>query len=228
VFPRDLNAARLHPTLEGLDPGRSDVGWNACGAKWAPARPRTTTQFPQTASVTLEILVIAAIRIAGSLPVLRWPLAGGVLAILVDLSDLLLRDALDLGGVGDYQSLDKWLDQVYLGTFLLVALRWDGRARWIAVALYVYRLAGFVLFELTDARPLLLVFPNVFELWFLVVAALSPARVAGWSGARLAVVLLALTAVKEVQEWALHGARLFDGISSLEFLDLVRRRLTGG
>jgi len=49
-----------------------------------------------------EILIIAAIRIAGSLPVLRWPLAGGILAVLVDLSDLLLRDALDLGGVGDY------------------------------------------------------------------------------------------------------------------------------
>ena len=178
--------------------------------------------------MTTEILVIAVIRIAGSLPVLRWPLAGGVLAILVDLSDLLLRDALDLGGVGDYQSLDKWLDQVYLGAFLIVALRWSGPARSIAVALYAYRLVGFVLFELTGERALLLVFPNVFELWFLLVAAAGAARVAGWSHARLAVVLLALTAVKEVQEWAIHGARLFDGISSLEFLDLVRRALTGG
>ena len=80
--------------------------------------------------MTLEVLVIAAIRIAGSLPVLRWPLAGGLLAILVDLSDLLLRDLLDLGGVPDYQGLDKWLDQVYLGCFLLVALRWSGPARW--------------------------------------------------------------------------------------------------
>jgi hypothetical protein len=178
--------------------------------------------------VTLEILVIALIRIAGSLPVLRWPLAGGVLAVLVDLADLLLRDVLDLGGVGDYQSLDKWLDQVYLGAFLVVAWRWADPARSIAVALYAYRLVGFLLFELTGERALLLVFPNVFELWFLVVAAAGPARVAGWSGARLTVVLLALTAVKEVQEWAIHGARLFDGISSLEFLDVVRRALTGG
>lgn len=178
--------------------------------------------------MTLEILVIAAIRIAGSLPVLRWPLAGGLLAVLVDLSDLLLRDALDLGGVGDYQSLDKWLDQVYLGAFMVVALRWDGRARSVAVALYAYRLVGFVLFELTGERALLLVFPNVFELWFLLVAAIGPARVDAWSGRRLAVVLLALTAAKEVHEWALHGARLFDGISSLEFLDLIRQRLTGG
>jgi hypothetical protein len=178
--------------------------------------------------MTLEILVIALIRIAGSLPVLRWPRAGGVLAVLVDLSDLLLRDALELGGVGDYQSLDKWLDQVYLGAFLVVALRWSGPARSIAIALFAYRFVGFVLFELTGERLLLLVFPNVFELWFLLVAAAGPARVAAWSRARLAGVLLALTAVKEAQEWAIHGGRLFDGISSLEFLDLVRRGLTGG
>jgi hypothetical protein len=178
--------------------------------------------------VTVEILVIAVIRIAGSLPVLRWPLAGGLLAVLVDLSDLLLRDALDLGGVGDYQSLDKWLDQVYLGAFLVVALRWSGPARSVAVALNLYRLVGFVLFELTGERALLLVFPNVFEFWFLLVAALGVARVAGWSNLRLGVVLVALSAVKEAQEWAIHGARLFDGISSLEFLDLVRRALTGG
>jgi hypothetical protein len=178
--------------------------------------------------VTLEIAVIAVIRIAGSLPVLRWPLAGGILAVLVDLSDLLLRDVLDLGGVGDYQAFDKWLDLVYLCTFLIVALRWDGRARSIAVALFAYRLVGFVLFEVTGARALLLLFPNVFEFWFLLVAALGASRVAGWSTARLAIVLLAITAAKEAQEWAIHGARLFDGISSLEFLDLVRRGLTGG
>ena len=131
--------------------------------------------------MTPEIFVIAVIRIAASLPVLRWPLAGGVLAILADLSDLLLRDALDLGGVGDYQSLDKWLDQVYLATFLIVALRWAGPARSIAVALYAFRFVGFVLFELTGERMLLLVFPNVFEFWFLLVAAVGPARVADWS-----------------------------------------------
>ncbi len=177
--------------------------------------------------MTAEILVIALIRIVGSLPVLRWPLAGGVLAVLVDLSDLLLRDALDLGGVGDYQSLDKWLDQVYLGAFLVVAMRWSGPARSIAIALFAYRFVGFALFELTGERLLLLVFPNVFELWFLLVAAAGPTRVAAWSRARLAVVLLALTGINEVQEWAIHGARLFDGISSLEFLELVRRGLTG-
>jgi hypothetical protein len=49
--------------------------------------------------MTLEVLVIGAVRVFGSLPVLRWPRAGGLLAIVVDLSGLLLRDTLDLGGI---------------------------------------------------------------------------------------------------------------------------------
>lgn len=179
--------------------------------------------------MTPEVIVIGAVRILGSLPVLRWPLAGGVLAILVDLSDLLLRDTLDLGGIPDYQAFDKWADQVYLALFLVVALRWSGPERWIAVALYVFRVVGFVAFEATGDRALLLVFPNVFEPWFLVVAAIHHWRAGfAWRPTTIAAVLVILTALKEVQEWALHGARLFDGISSLEFLDRVRVWLTGG
>jgi hypothetical protein len=177
--------------------------------------------------VTLEVLVIAAFRIVGSLPVLRWPLFGGLLAILVDLSDLLLRDLLDLGGVPDYQSLDKWLDQVYLGFFLWVALRWTGPARTVAIGLYLLRLVGFVAFELTHERALLLLFPNAFEFWFIAVAALGDVRISDWSRGRLAILLVAVTGLKEIQEWALHGARLFDDIGTLEAIDLVWRRLTG-
>src|SRR6266446_5622932 len=174
--------------------------------------------------MTLEVVVIGAVRVLGSLPVLRWPLAGGLLAILVDLSDLLLRDTLDLGGIPDYQSFDKWADQVYLGLFLVVALRWSGVERSIALWLYAFRLVGFVAFEMTGERALLLAFPNVFEPWFLTVAAIHRFRPGfAWRPATVVPVLAALLAAKEVQEWALHGARLFDGISSLEFLDRVRR-----
>lgn len=165
---------------------------------------------------------------AGSLPVLRWPLAGGLLAIGVDLADLALRDVLDLGGLGDYQLFDKIADQVYLALFLVVALRWSGVERRVAVALYAYRLVGFALFTITGDRLLLLVFPNVFELWFLLVALLHlrtvPVR---WTRPRLAFALAVVAALKEVQEWALHGARLFDAYTIPEFLDAVRRWLTG-
>lgn len=178
--------------------------------------------------MTLEVLLVAAIRIAASLPVLRWPLAGGILAILVDLSDLLLFDLLDLGGVADYQAVDKWLDQVYLVTFLVVALRWSDPARSIAVGLYLFRLVGFVAFEASGERAILLAFPNAFEFWFLLVAAAGDATVAAWSRMRLAAALALVVALKLLHEWALHGARLFDDIGALETLELVWRTLTGG
>jgi hypothetical protein len=178
--------------------------------------------------VTLEVLLIGAVRVAGSLPVLRWPLAGGILAILVDLSDLLLRDLLDLGGIPDYQSFDKWADQVYLAAFLVVALRWTGPERTIAVALYLFRLVGFVAFEATGQRDLLLLFPNVFELWFLLVAAVHHFRPAAtWRPITISVALVLLVGLKEVQEWALHGARLFDGINTLQAIEIVRGWLFG-
>lgn len=120
------------------------------------------------------------------------------------------------------------MDQVYLGLFLVVALRWAGVERRIAIALYAFRLVGFVAFEATGARWVLLAFPNVFEPWFLLVAAIHRFRPGfAWRPATLIAAVAGLTAVKEAQEWALHGARLFDGISSLEFLEEVRRRLFG-
>jgi hypothetical protein len=178
--------------------------------------------------MTLEVLVIALVRIAGSLPVLRWPLAGGILAILVDLSDLLLMNVLDLGGVPDYQRLDKVLDLAYMATFLIVALRWTGPDRWVSVALFGWRMIGFAAFELSGERALLVVFPNVFEPWFLLVALLhhrwDPVP---WTRASLVGSMAGLLAVKEVQEWALHYARLFDGITALEAIDRAWRWLTG-
>jgi hypothetical protein len=178
--------------------------------------------------MTPEVLVIALVRIAGSLPVLRWPLAGGILAVLVDLSDLLLMNVLDLGGVPDYQRLDKLLDLVYMTTFLVVALRWTGPDRWVAVVLFAWRMAGFVAFELSGERALLLLFPNVFEPWFLLVALLHHRwNPVPWTRSRLVLALGGLLAVKELQEWALHEARLFDEITALEAIDRVWRFVTG-
>jgi hypothetical protein len=121
--------------------------------------------------------IIAAFRVAGAFPVLRWPLAGAFIALFVDLSDLFLRDWIHLGGVNDYQSFDKWLDQAYMLTFLAVALRWDPLPRNIAVALYAFRLAGFITFELSGEREVLILFPNLFEYWFIFIAAL---KTFGW------------------------------------------------
>jgi hypothetical protein len=179
--------------------------------------------------VTQEELIIAAIRIAGSLPVLRWPFAGGLLAVAVDLSDLFLMNLLELGGVADYQRLDKNLDQVYMAAFLVVALRWTGVERRVSIGLFSYRLVGFLAFEITGERLILLVFPNLLEPWFLVVAALHARRITlAWSRAQLVSTGAVLLVVKEIQEWAIHGARLFDGITALEAVDRIWEWLTGG
>ena len=179
--------------------------------------------------MTPEIVLFAAFRVATSLPVLRWPLAGGLLAIGGDLADLLLRDLVDLGGVGNYQLLDKALDQVYLALFLVVALRWEGVERRVAVGLYLYRLAGSILFLVTDERAVLFLFPNVFEPWFIFVAAIhhlpEPLR---WTPTRVAAVLATLTLLKLGQEWALHVGQIFESMTSVQFLEEIWRRLTGG
>ena len=166
--------------------------------------------------------IIAAARLAGSLPVLRWPFYGAIIAIAVDQSDLFLMNLIHLGGVNDYQAFDKYLDQAYLLTFLLVALRWQGTERNVAAGLFGYRFAGFLAFEVTQSRGLLLFFPNLFEFWFLFV---TGRRQFGLEerlkGRRLGVILVALVALKLFQEYAIHQARWLDGFTAVEAVEAV-------
>lgn len=161
--------------------------------------------------MTLEQLIIGLVRVGGSLFVLRWAFTGAVIAILVDFSDLFMKNLIDLGGLGDYQSFDKALDLVYMVAFLVVALRWRPLERNVAIVLFAYRMAGVAVFEVTGTRMTLLAFPNVFEFWFLAVTArdlwwpryvLDPRGVAVW--------LVLLTPLKMAQEITLHGTRWLD------------------
>ena len=173
------------------------------------------------------MLLIAAVRLLGALPVLRWPFYGGLIALLVDQSDLLIMNLVHLGGVNDYQAFDKYLDQAYLLTFLAVAWRWHGLARTVAAGLYTYRLAGFAAFEFTGERDILIFFPNLFEFWFLLVAGLkqfdlenhlttTPGRAA----------MAVLVALKLFQEYAIHYARWLDGFTTVEALEATWHWLT--
>jgi hypothetical protein len=168
------------------------------------------------------MLVVGAVRVLGSLPVLRWAFAGAIVAILVDFSDLFLRNLLDLGGIPNYQRFDKLLDLVYMAAFLVVALGWRGLARDIAVGLFAFRMVGLAAFEVTDARGVLLAFPNVFEFWFVYVAA-----VLYWRPRHLvtpreaAIALVPLTALKLFQEYALHWARWLDGFTAVEAVEAI-------
>ena len=172
--------------------------------------------------MTTETLVIGVIRVLGALPVLRWALAGALLALVVDQSDLLFRNILDLGGLPNYQRFDKIADQVYLLTFLWVALRWRHPARTIAVGLYAFRLIGFAAFEASNERAVLLFFPNLFEFWFLFVAAVQHWRPDFDFRARsMAAPLTAMLSLKEFQEYALHWGKWLDGFSTVEALEAI-------
>jgi hypothetical protein len=195
--------------------------------------------------MTTEELIIAVVRVLGSLPVLIWPFPGAILAMLDDQSDLFLMNLIHAGGVRNYQEFDKLLDQVYMLTFLIVALRWRGVPRAIAVVLYVYRVIGVITFELTAERDILIVFPNLFEFWFVFVAGIKffrleappagqpepPRRFAGlipyrYTTAQLASVIPVLLAVKLFQEYALHVGRWLDGFTAVEAVEAIWRFLT--
>jgi hypothetical protein len=114
------------------------------------------------------------------------------------------------------------MDQAYLLTFLVASMRWSGPERGISILLYVYRFAGFVAFELTGSRNVLLFFPNLFEFWFIFAAACHQFGWQQWlRGRRLAGVLLALLAVKLFQEYALHHGRWLDGFTTVEAIEAI-------
>ncbi len=161
--------------------------------------------------MTTEEIIITIVRILGALLILRWAFVGSILAIAIDLSDLFLMNLLDLGGVGNYQALDKWLDLTYMVTFLWVSLKWEQPYRRIAIVLFVYRILGVFIFEIVGNRWILLAFPNVFEFWFITVAFIRHYLPrAHMSAGKILLVLVVLFGLKEFQEYALHGGKWLD------------------
>lgn len=158
--------------------------------------------------MTYELLIVAAIRLVVPLLILRWPLWGGLASLFVDAFDFLLVIALPIGGwpLPNYHRVDKALDVYYLSIELMVSLRWpELLCRRISVALFLYRVAGVAAFEITGARSILVIFPNLFENFFLFYcAARRFAPDYALTGRRLTAWLFVLLVPKVGQEYALH------------------------
>ena len=139
----------------------------------------------------------------------RWPLWGGLACIMADGVDTIIQDALGSDiFAGRYHNIDKAFDIYYLGAEALVAYRWaEALARWTALVLFALRFAAVALFEVTGVRGLFFYLgPNVFELFFLWVAA-GLTLDAGYrigSVRRLALVLLLVAPPKLLQEYVMH------------------------
>ena len=172
--------------------------------------------------MTPEQIIISIIRIAGSLPVLKWAYFGALFAIAVDFSDLFWMSVLDQGGIPDYQAFDKWLDLVYMLAFLYVSAGWNGNDKLISIALFVGRITGLLLFEITNLRIVLLYFPNIFEFWFLFVAGRKhfyPQYVMNLRATIIALVVCSI--LKLTQEFVLHGWKILDNYTFFEAIEIV-------
>lgn len=110
---------------------------------------------------------IIALRILIPLIIFKFPFIGGLISAGLDYFDLHLISLLN-NNIGDYQRTDKILDFYYLSLEALIVLSWKNiNIKKAAIALYLYRGLGIILFEFTGIRQLLFFFPNLFEFFFL-------------------------------------------------------------
>ncbi|GAA3387799.1 hypothetical protein [Cryptosporangium minutisporangium] len=161
-----------------------------------------------------DVLVFAAVVAARFLvPLLipRFPLPAILAALILDGVDQTIFQAMGYDPPG-YQGYDKAMDVYYLSIAYLTTMRnWTSQpAIRIAAFLYFYRLVGVVAFELTDWRPMLLIFPNTFEYYFI---AYEVVRI-WWRPNRCGTRFWVVTAasiwifVKLPQEYWIHVAQL--------------------
>jgi hypothetical protein len=156
--------------------------------------------------------VVVAARVLVPLGVFRFPLPAMLAALVIDGLDQTIFQTLTSVSPENYQSYDKALDVYYLSLAYLSMMRnWVSRDGFdVGRFLYYYRLVGVVLFEQTQIRALLLVFPNTFEYFF---DAYEGIRTR-WDPRRLGRALLIGIAafiwifLKLPQEWWIHVAQL--------------------
>lgn len=160
----------------------------------------------------MTVLFVGVVLARFLLPLLIWryPLPALVACLVLDGVDQTIFQLFGYDPPG-YQGYDKAMDVYYLAIAYLATLRnWTSSAAFaVSRFLYFYRLVGVVVFELSQVRALLLVFPNTFEYFFIVHEAVrsryDPRRLL--LGAWVAVAAAVWVLVKLPQEYWLHIAQ---------------------
>ena len=173
-----------------------------------------------TQDASLVVAIVLA-RLFVPLLIPRAPLVIVVVLVLDAADQTLLATFTDVdtSETGSYQSVDKALDIYYLSIGYLSTLRnWTSHpALRIARFLFYYRLVGVALFELTDERLMLLLFPNTFEYFFIAYEIARTRYEPSRFSARFWLLVAAglWIFVKLPQEYWIH-------IAKLDFTDTVR------
>ena len=171
-------------------------------------------------------LVVLALRLLVPLGILRYPVPAILASLVIDAVDQTIFQTvtdIDLDAF-NYQGYDKALDIFYLTIAYIATFRnWKSSiARAVAAALWYYRLVGVTLFELTDWRTLLIIFPNTFE-YFFIFFAIYRLR---WDSGRLSNQQIVRAAaavwlvVKLPQEYWIH-------IAQLDTTDVIKQDIFG-
>ena len=154
---------------------------------------------------------VVAARVLVPLAVFRFPLPAMLASLVIDGLDQSIFQAFGIELEG-YQSYDKALDVYYLSMAYLAMMRnWVNQDGFdVGRFLYYYRLVGVTLFEQTQIRALLLVFPNTFEYFFDTYEAIrtrwDPRRLA--RAALIGIAAFIWIVIKLPQEWWIHVAQL--------------------
>jgi hypothetical protein len=161
--------------------------------------------------VSWVFIVVVGLRLLIPIGIPSYPLPSILGALVIDAADQTIFQT--FGGLPhDYQAYDKALDVYYLVIAYSATMRnWtDPVAFRIGRFLWYYRLIGTVLFELSGAGALLLIFPNTFEYFFIAYEAIrlrwDPLRLSNRSLFAMAAGIWVF--VKLPQEWWIHVANL--------------------
>lgn len=159
----------------------------------------------------LGVPVVILLRLIVPLSIFRYHFWGTVASVILDGIDVVIADALGATrgldyGIGSYVRGDKLFDMYYLSIAFYTSLKWgNALAKGTSIFLYVYRAVGVLLFEITQTRLILFIFPNLFENWFLFWAARnSYFPNFKLTAKKLIMILLILSVPKLSQEYLLH------------------------
>jgi len=119
-----------------------------------------------------NIAVFFVILLRAFIPftILRWPLMGGILAMIADGIDVMIYEAFGYGFLSGipYHYVDKVFDMWYLSFELIMILRWkDLLAKNTGKILYLWRFIGFLVFMIFGIREAFFFAPNFFEYFFI-------------------------------------------------------------
>ena len=111
------------------------------------------------------LIAVFAIRFTLPITILKWPLGGFLLAILGDISDVMILQKWppDIDPLY-YHRFDKFFDTYYLFFAFLASRRWPDRpVKKTAAWLFAWRFEGFAIYEATGFQAVFALAPNIFE-----------------------------------------------------------------